>query len=250
MIIRGTWQRLYHDPTRFATRFVISDATEQWRSVIEAENATYGDLIMLSHLDESREVANSIKTAEFFKYLQLQGQRWEFVTKMDDDSFIDAKAFFDHYLMPRLGRGSSGSTVIARTLGKSEEYPFKYPGGQFYTMTWDAVEVIASAYTRNPQLPDGVADEDVLAGYFLARSGLNITFVDMPNNVAFDYTQGGRNGAQNESTAWARDGADLMAWDHAIGPGSLQPHKMKSDKDYLQVSACFDANGLKTAQQA
>jgi hypothetical protein len=67
MIIRLTWQRLYKD-VPITTRFVLANPGPVWGPLIEAENATYGDIIVLRHLEESSEVANSVKAMEFFKW--------------------------------------------------------------------------------------------------------------------------------------------------------------------------------------
>ena len=46
-IIRATWQSLYKNPV-FETRFVIADPGEALLPIIEFENKTHGDLIMIS----------------------------------------------------------------------------------------------------------------------------------------------------------------------------------------------------------
>lgn len=104
-LIRNTWQRLYRNDTRFATRFVIANATELWRPLIQAENETYGDIIMLPNVFEGKREANSIKPMEFFSYLvNTTAQPWRFVSKVDDDSFLDARAFWNKFLQPVMDR--------------------------------------------------------------------------------------------------------------------------------------------------
>lgn len=243
-LIRGTWQRLYNDPTRWTTRFFMSNATELLRPLIQAENETYGDLVMLEQLKDTKETATSIKPFEWFNYIVSQGESWEFVTKMDEDSFIDAKTFYNKWLEPmRSGPEPPSGTLIARTLGPHSQYNFKWPGGQFLTLTYDLVKVLSDFYTEHG-VPNGLRDDDVLVAYYLDQSGVNYTFTDMPSNIAFDWNRDPRL-KEGEDSAWAKEGTDLMAWSHPVGEGAINPHKMKDDFDYLKVAACFDEDGLK-----
>lgn len=240
-IIRSTWQRLYANDTRQTTRFVISDPGPLWQAIVQAENDTYGDIISLTHLEEKAETANTIKSIEFIKYLANQDRRWKFVTKVDDDSFIEANAFYETYLQPLLAEPlRSMRTMIARTVGPNANYDFTYPGGQFYTMTWDLVPLLADLYDKKTL---SYNHEDALVGGLLKEAGISYTHVDLQNDVAFDYdaTQ-----ARHKDTAWAPRDANLMEWSHAMGPGAVNPHKMKTDEDYLKVAACFDWKGLRT----
>lgn len=244
-LIRGTWQRLYNDPDRWTTRFFISNATDLLRPLIQAENETFGDLHMLEQLYDSKETATSVKPFEWFKYLTSQPESWEFVSKMDEDSFLDAKTFFDEWLEPmRGGPEPPSGTLIARTLGPHSQYDFTWPGGQFLTLTWDLVQILSEFYTTHG-VPNGLRDDDVLVAYYLMQSGVNYTFTDMPSNTAFDWNRDSKLKDDELDSPWSKEGTSLMDWSHPVGEGAINPHKMKDDKDYLQVAACFDENGLK-----
>jgi hypothetical protein len=248
-IIRNTWQRLYKNDSIITTRFVISNPGSLWLPVIEAENATYGDIIMLSHLDESAQIANTVKSVEFLKYLTTQPQKYAFVTKLDDDSFLDSKTFHEQYLHPRITaslysnptREPSVSspmnrTILARTLHRGK---YSYPGGQFYTMTWDLVSLLSRLHDAN-RITD--EHEDVMIGRLLFEAGEQWEHVDLPNPVSFDY---GDRGTLEDSSAWASDDVDLEKWVHPVGKGAINPHKMRDDETYLKVAACFYEGGLR-----
>jgi hypothetical protein len=118
-IIRATWQRLYRDERLFRTRFVITRPAPDWIQVIAAESEAYGDIIILPHLEENHYVANHAKSIEFFKWLAAQGHDWQFVSKIDDDCFVDPFAFWTEYLKPlsaRMAETSELRTVVARKL--------------------------------------------------------------------------------------------------------------------------------------
>ena len=262
MIIRETWQSLYSDPALWTTRFVISRAANPtWQSIIEAENQTFGDIIQLSHLEATGHVANTVKTIEFFKHLTASGQnreqtpvneksqsnednltqswsenqlrKWKFVSKIDDDSFLDARNFWIRYLMPLQ---DSNRTIIARTLRRPN---YTHPGGQFYTLTSDMVSLVADLHTKNP-ISD--APDDVLVGRLLYEAGESWTHVDLPNPVVFNYDD---KQLLEEEKAFASADANLEGWLHAVGPQAINPHKLKNDATYVKVAACFNEQGVK-----
>jgi len=240
MVIRQTWQRLYVDPSHWTTRFVVSRAANPtWQAIIDAENATYGDIVQLEHLEENGHVANTIKTIEFFKYLTrtrtsvgLQTGNWKWVTKIDDDSFLDARTFHRDYLKPL---DDAKRTIIARTIHQPN---FTVPGGQFYTLSSDVVSLLAELQTETPILDE---PEDVLVGRLLYDANEDWTHIDLPNHIAFDYedTQ-----LREKGKALAADDADLSGWNHAVGPDAINPHKMRDDETYIKVASCFDEDGV------
>ncbi|TID20973.1 hypothetical protein E6O75_ATG05738 [Venturia nashicola] len=61
------------------------------------------------------------------------------------------------------------------------------------------------------------------------------------NDVAFGVEEKDFRG---DGTAFARDGADVKGWKHAVGRGSVNPHTIKGDEEYSRVAACFNEEGL------
>jgi len=243
-IIRNTWQSLYKNDSIFTTRFVISDPGELWAPIVAVENGTYGDIIILLNLEENEHTANTVKSAEFFKYITSGDTRYDFVSKLDDDSYLDAYNFYKNYLQPRIvfdehktvsESSAMNRTIIGRTLHRGA---WTYPGGQFYTMSWDMVNLIAELHGNHPVSNE---HEDVLIGRLLHEAGEEWHHTDLPNEVAFDYQEKDMRG---DGTVFAKDGADLKGWKHAVGPKAINPHKMKSDEEYLRVAACFDESGV------
>ncbi|CAF9938658.1 hypothetical protein IMSHALPRED_001041 [Imshaugia aleurites] len=242
-IIRATWQTLYADPA-FDTRFVIAQPSPLWLPLIKHENDTYGDLIVLDQLNESAAVANTIKSIEFFKHLVARSAAqtpWKFVSKIDDDSFLSARRFYTDFLLPRLhphpaataddddDDDASTGTLIARRLRTRADRNFSAPGGQFYTLSWDLVRLVAATHTQNPitHLP-----EDVLIGRLLSDAHARFEFVELDDRQAFDVDeQMQRVGMEKEV---------LGEMDEA----AVNPHKMKDDESYLRVAGLFGRDGF------
>ncbi|PYH76279.1 hypothetical protein BO82DRAFT_208384 [Aspergillus uvarum CBS 121591] len=218
-IIRATWQASYQHPA-IMTRFVISHPGNHWMPLIQHENATHGDIIMLPHLNETAQVANTVKSIEFFKFLASCGNSWEFVSKIDDDSYLDTREFFEEFIKPLLENPQPKRTMIGRRLYHHNP-DYEYAGGQFYTMSWDLISVFAQVYESDPILNE---HEDVLNGALLHKAGASFNFVSLDNSKAFDY--------DNEQD-------DEYAWAHRIGEGAINPHKMKDDDTYLMVAEIF-----------
>jgi hypothetical protein len=231
---------------------VISNPDPDWEGVIAQENATYRDIIALRHLEENSEIANSIKTVEFFKYLTLneeQEKKWTFVTKLDDDSYLDSKTFYNEWLQPMIAENRTAEDladgvpqvngiVIGKGLRK-EGKNFIYPSGQFYTLSWDMVRTMAEM-----QVAHNISTfEDVLVGELLELSQVSYRMVELPYTEAFEIQWDNTLTVDGRKTAWAEDSFNLDAWFHPVGPGSINPHRMKDDKGYLLVAACYGPDG-------
>lgn len=234
-IIRSTWQTYYRSP-HYTTRFIIANPTSLWLPLIAHENNTYGDLIMLPHLEESSEIANTIKTVEFLKHLVANGTTHHFVSKIDDDSFLDADRMFEEFIAPRIAAaerdpefaGQQRNFIArkldyARTPNGSKLDPllhYPHPGGQFYTMSWEMVVLLARLHEQN-RITDEL--EDSLLGRLLYEAHEAFEFVELSDERAFDTDE------------------DLGG----MSERAINPHKMKSDELYLRVAALFDERGYK-----
>lgn len=225
-VIRATWQTMYYHPA-ITTRFVISDPGELWMPLIQHENKTYGDIIALSHLEENAQIANTIKSVELLRYLATCGHTWRFVSKLDDDSFLEVPRFYRQFIHPHLKAHDRNKTFIGRRMYHTHP-EFEYAGGQFYTMSWDLVLVLAQLYSHHPVIDE---HEDVLNGALLHEAGELFDFVELDNSQAFDFDE---------------TNADMWAWSHRIGSGAINPHKMKNDSTYLKVAAIFGNRGARS----
>lgn len=238
-IIRATWQALYSNPT-FETRFFIAKPAPLWEALIKYENDTHGDLIVLEDLEEIPRIAKTIKVVAFWKYMLERIQAsvaetppWKFVSKIDDDSFVDAERFYREFLRPRINRHDAAAddvngTLIARRLEHSQRN-YSIPGGQFYTLSWDLVRLIVEMQTRDPitDLP-----EDVLVGRLLYDAGARFEWVELDDTRAFDVT--------DNLTRLSKARDDLGAMDAA----AINPHRMKDDELYLRVAGLFGKDGF------
>jgi len=226
-IIRATWQKTYADP-RFTMRFVLGQPDDIWMPVIQHENDTYNDIIIMPRFYDTYWDANHNKPIQFLRYVaegNLGGQAWKFISKVDDDSFINLHGLYQDFVAPRLDIGEDKLVAIGRNLSKNG---WRYPGGQFYTLSWRLVQVLAECWTANPIFDE---DEDALIGRVLGECGeIYDEFVVLDNRLAFDYDP---------------NVGDPDAWSHKVFPGSLNPHRLKDAKTFLSVAAMFDNDGVR-----
>lgn len=218
---------------------MIANPHELWRPIIEQENATYGDIIILAHLEESHQIANTIKPIEFMKHLLHSGHHYSWVSKVDDDSYIDASTFYREFLLPRLG---ANNTIIARYLSWAQMRPndgidFTCPGGQFYTLSWDMLALLVRLHTANPIDNEG---EDGMLGTLLHDAGHEFSFVNLDDQRAFD--------VHEDMHAYGMQMQDLGGVQDMHK--ALNPHKMKGDDMYLDVAALFDEGGFRGGRGA
>lgn len=196
-------------------------------------------MIVLKHLNETNETANTIKTVEFLKHLIASSKAkevepsWKFVSKIDDDSFLSAEQFYQEFLLPRLNikqrqPATVTGTLIARPLVRSDRN-FTLPGGQFYTLSWDLVQIVAEAHHKNPI---SNVTEDRLSGELLYEAGARFDFVELNDCRAFDVTE--------DLTRLSQEMEDLGP----VNCAAINPHKMKTDEMYLQVAQLFGEGGF------
>ncbi|KFA67975.1 hypothetical protein S40285_03534 [Stachybotrys chlorohalonatus IBT 40285] len=243
MMIRTTWMHLYRD-VPFDGRFVVSNPGPQWTEIIRTENRTFGDMIVLDHLQEDDLTANTVKTLEFFKWLVNHGRRYEFVSKMDTDLWLNARAFWDRFLLPRMSNetGQLAAAPPHTFIGQmyySPVHDLVFPHGSMYTVTWDMLELLVS-------LQDSfhvVAGEDMTNALLLMKGRQVANVVNMSGMEKFDYED---DDARGDGTAWARDQTHPDASSHAlVGSGVVAVHQLKDKKLWMRVAECFDEDGVK-----
>ena len=245
MLIRSSWMRLYRD-LPFDTRFVICNPGPEWTDAVRLENSTFGDMIVLDHLQEDDITANTIKTIEMYQWLIDHDMQYEFVSKMDTDVFFNARGFWERFLQPRMSNATSGSgrlhaTVDRTVIGElyySHVYDLVFPHGAMYTFTWDMVEMLAELQ-REHQVVTG---EDMTLAMLLLKSHEVVKFVNFKGTEKFDFDP---HDTRGDGTAWARPGTHPHAIKHALyGNEAIAVHELKSNRDFLMVSDCFDERGI------
>ncbi|MDI1492497.1 MAG: hypothetical protein OHK93_003711 [Ramalina farinacea] len=226
-IIRSTWQTLYRK-AEFKPYFVIGTPSVEWLPVIKQENETYGDMIMIEGHADDKEFATTLKPFETFKLFRdraiATGKKWDFVSKIDDDSFLNAGAFRREFLLPDMNR-----TIISRVIQYGR--PHVFPGGQFYTLTWDLVEILTALYeTTSRDLVHDMDEqrklkkrhEDFMIADLMLEAGEQFEYVELTDQRAFDVITMGN-----------------------VTEQSINVHRMKTDEQYLWVAAMFDETGYK-----
>ncbi|KAH6695666.1 hypothetical protein F5X68DRAFT_266967 [Plectosphaerella plurivora] len=239
MLIRTTWIHTFKY-VPFDARFVVSNpGNPQWVEVLQAENRTFGDLIVLDHLPEDEYTANTIKTMDLFKYLINHGFHYEFVTKLDTDLFLNARRFWDAFLRPRLS--SENKATVTRT-GIGEMYyhdDLAFLHGPMYTYTWDIIEELVELQNHY----HAVACEDVITPILLLKAQRIVNVINFLGSEKFDYYEPDSRG---DGTPWARQGTHPNATAHALyGTDPIAIHNLKKKEEYLKIAGVFDKDGIK-----
>ena len=230
-IIRSTWQTLYRNAS-FTPLFVTGNPAPEWLPLLAQENATYGDMLILDGTADDKKFATTLKPFETLKYLRDQaastGKKWDFVSKIDDDSFLNAVKFRQEILGPNK---DTKSTIISRVVQYAR--PHVFPGGQFYTLTWDLVERLALLYETASKehlirLMNGETEkklakrhEDFMIADLLVQDGYKFDYIKLDDDRAFDVVAMGN-----------------------VSDKSINVHRMKKDEEYLWVAAMFDESGF------
>lgn len=249
MLIRSTWMHMYRD-LPFDGRFVLANPGPLMMETVSLENRTYGDLIVLDHINEDPITANTVKTLEFYKWLVQSGLKYEFVTKLDTDLWLNARGFWETYLEPRLSSPSSSkhassprkATVSMTTIAQiyySRPSRRVFPHGSMYTNTWDLVELISRLQEADPVY----ASEDRANTLLLQRANKKVNFVHMNGAEKFDFDP---EDTRAKDSPWARKDTHPNAQRHALhGTDVIAVHKLKDLEAFLRVAVEFDSQGIK-----
>ncbi|SPO06865.1 uncharacterized protein DNG_09559 [Cephalotrichum gorgonifer] len=245
--IRSTWMQLFRD-VPFDGRFVVANPGPQWTAMVAMENRTFGDIIVLDHLQEDDVTANTVKTLEFYKWLVSHDYRYEFVSKMDTDLWLNARGFWDKFLAPRLSNktGVWKSTVERTVIGElyyTRSWDLVFPHGSMYTVTWDMVGLLSSLQSRFKV----VTGEDMALAVLMLKGRERANFVNFRGTEKFDYDD---RDSRGDGTAWSRASTHPNSTRHALyGTDPIAIHELKDSKLWRKVADCFDETGLKKAPE-
>lgn len=243
MIIRSTWMRLYRD-IPFDKRFIVSNPGPNWIDIVAMENRTFGDIIVLDHLHEDHITANTVKTLELYKWLIANNRRYKFVSKVDTDLWLNAREFWDRYLVPKLfdatylDKTAADLTIIGQLYYNKH---LTFPHGALYTVTWDVLELLVELQNEL-QI---IAPEDMAIGLLMRKGKRVIDFIHLSGEEKFDYADGD---ARGDGTAWARKNTWHEGSKHALyGENIIAVHQLKENDLWFKVAKCFDEGGVKRA---
>ena len=243
-IIRDTFvkQILEYGPEQASYTFYLSQPpTADDALAIQNEIAEHGgDIITLPSLPETPETATTIKTLEFLRNITLAQRRitpkyheYDWICHVDDDSYVQVYRLMENYLFNR--QYPPFKTIIARMRveekGLDGSGPFMYPGGQMYCLSWDIAKLYARYfYDILPQYdrdhPETWPADDLLVGLFLHKTNGRFRFVELPNALAYDL-----------ASDW-----NLNAYGHVANPKQgINPHKLKTDAQYLDVATAYES---------
>ena len=235
-IIRTTWQTLYKDPhRRTTTRFILSGYDPLWESLIQEENATHGDIIKLDGLDPSPQTSNRVKFMELLTYLVARGERYAWISKVDDDAFLEARMFYHQYLNDDEQQQRSindnkndnyKNNSVLISMKNIQNYPFPWPGGAFYTVSWPLALLLASHHSSHGGHEDQETPEDVRVGKYLYDGEIEFEYREMPREEMFEIPV---------------PGARIP---HTITGRAIVVHFLKEHETYLRVARVFGETGF------
>lgn len=225
-VIRSTWATRYPNPS-YECRFIIGGyRSSPWAPLIDAENATYGDILTLENfVPDDQTTANHVKAMELFNHLVHQqrtsGLRYDLVSKVDDDNWLNIPSFYKTFIAPRLPSGEKYNpntlTVIGRPMSWGK--PYTYTSGRMYTVSWPTLEFLAGKYAADPGFDFEAHHlaEDMLPEYFLYTDKIEHEFVPVELEQAWD-----------------------IGLEYLVNNETMLIHCIKHDERLLEISTMFD----------
>lgn len=182
------------------------------------------------------------------QYAQGQGRRYEFVSKVDDDSWFNVPPYYDAFVAPRLVGGEKYGVIPAAqqtTTGETSvevrgvkadndndkgiltwigrpmhwDRDYVFASGRIYTLSWPLLELVVEKWRANPLTN---LTEDQLMGHYLQNEQIPYEFVVMELEQAWDI---GLESIIDSNNA------------------TMVIHSVKDDARMLEVSTLFDDEG-------
>ena len=240
LMVRWTWVSLFKSSGLFDHIFAVSSNDTSLIPLLKAENDTFGD-IMLIDIQDTAWTANRIKPFEFFRKVTTEGWKgrtYDFVSKVDSDSFVDPVRTWNKYLGWRMS--ATGIEKDRLMLSMPHEHFCKCPSpqGGFYTLSWDLAKIIGRLYGEMEH-PENIGQEDCMVGRFPTDAGEEYEFQAMDHDESFDVV-----GEEGNATA--------MDWTfpEQVERGPLDTmtqatflHQMKEEWKWMVAKDLFDKDG-------
>ena len=240
LLVRWSWVSLFQRSGIFDHIFAVSSTDPVLLPLIKKENETFGDILLLDHIEDTAWTANHIKPFEFFKKVTTEGWKgrtYDFVSKVDQDSFVDPVRTWNKYLKGRMGLSGIKKDRVMMSMPHDQFCQCPAPQGGFYTLSWDFAKLIGRLYEKMEK-PEDIEQEDCMAGRFPTDAGEQYEFVPMDTEESFDVVGEKGNAIARDWTKGQVQRGHLSNVSKAIFF-----HQMKEEWKWLAVKELFDEDG-------
>jgi len=197
-------------------RFVLGSPPPVWRQSLKYENDTYGDLLFLESVPDTKDIARSIKLLEFYKYAETNLPVYKYIAKLDTDTFVNIASLMKNYFNQDVDKFALASVGAVVRLGILD-----WPQGGFFAFSYKLMIFVNRIYGLVPRT---VYEEDFQIGWYLRDAEVNYTRVELPlgSYIAYDFN---------------------LAWRDVFNE-TVRVHELKDETDYITVANCFNENGV------
>ena len=243
LIIRWAWTSLFKKSNIYDHVFAIASTDKTLIPLIQKERELFGDILLID-LEDTEWKANHLKPFEVLKNLTrdgLKGRRYDYISKVDQDSYVDPVRVWDKYLSSEVPENLMLSMPHEAFCG----YPS--PQGGFYTMSWDLAETIGDLYGNMTDTSD-ISQEDCQIGRFPYEARKPFKFIPMAGNESFDVMV---DTEEDKERYFARDWSDdqnVRGQIQDLKENVVFLHQMKSDAQWMAVMDLFDEKGWKNTK--
>ncbi|KAK4694714.1 hypothetical protein P7C71_g2913, partial [Lecanoromycetidae sp. Uapishka_2] len=240
LLVRWTWVSLFGRFGIFDHIFAVSSTDPVLLPLIKKENDTFGDILLLDHIEDTAWTANRIKPFEFFKKVTNEGWKgktYDFVSKVDQDSFVDPVRIWNKYLKGRVSGSRDEEDRLMLSMPHEAFCECPAPQGGFYTLSWDLAKVITRIYDGMEKTEE-FGQEDCQIGRLPTDAGEQYEFVSMDREESFDVVGEKPNAIARD---WSKEQVERGRLDKLENVAFL--HQMKEEWKWLAVKDFFDEDG-------
>jgi hypothetical protein len=196
-------------------KFVLGNTPSEYRQIIKHENDTYGDLLILEDVPDTKDIARTIKLFETFKYIEEKLPVYKYIAKIDTDCFVNIAGFMNNYFNETVQEFELAAIGAIVRRGRLE-----WIQGGFMAYSYKLMLFINKMYSKVRRT---VYEEDFQMGWYLNDAQVNYTKVEVKQgHQAYDFYY---------------DFQDVFN-------DTIRVHELKKERDYVNVANCFDENGI------
>jgi hypothetical protein len=178
---------------------------------LKAENDTYGDIIILKNVTGR----TTVFTLEMFNYIEHNIKRYKYVAKLDPNTFINIKDFWNIYLNQTV---QDLNYALISLYGRTSQ-EVSLPKSGFKALSWKLMLNLNRLY----EAVDVITDVDnVQIRLYLYDAGIDFKEVELISET---------------SKRWPVK---------KVPNDTLVLYGLKDEKEYILVANCFNSSGVNT----
>jgi hypothetical protein len=178
----------YKDKYDITFKFILGNPPLEYMPGLEYENKTYGDILILWDIPDDRQTGRTLKSPEFYKYVEKHMPEYKYIGRMDTDCYAELDRFWAKYFNETVQELEFAYVAAyIRTIVPQWEAGFlnDWPHGAFYVISWKMMLMFNRFWNL---VPREIEYDDQMMGRYNYDTGLNCTDVKFETEETVEFS--------------------------------------------------------------